>query len=300
MKQQKILPTGFTLIEVAIVVLVGGLIMAAGATMLNDYLQESRIITTQNRMQDIDNAIIQYLNVNGVLPCAASLTTAQDSAGFGRGITDALPPGTDCYATAGAGGTFKEPSGRVPVPAGTNTTGFIVIGAVPVRTLNLPDQEIADAWGDRFVYAVTDALTVTDEYDPTQGSISVVDSSGASIATPPGSAQYVIVSLGADRAGAYSIAGIKGGVVCPAALEQLNCTYPTATFRKTMLIGNQSGANMYDDYVTFHTQTNSTGTVPSGLIAPFALTGCPPGWGAPVAGATCDPPPAPGICCQKQ
>jgi len=308
MKRRKTLPAGFTLIEVAIALLVGGLVIMAGAIMLTDYIKESRMITTQNRLQEIDSAIIQYLNVNGVLPCVASPTALQDSTTFGRALTD--PAGGDCYNSAGAGGTFKI-TGTVPAAITSNVTGHVVMGAVPVRTLGLPDADIADAWGDRFAYAVTDALTVAGPpslYDPTQGSISVVDSNDEPVAVTgippvPGTAQYVIISYGPDRAGAHTLSGASSGVKCPlAAPETMNCAVPpSGTFRKTTLNSNKT-SSIFDDYVIFHTQISLPGIVPVGLVTPFAsppALGCPSGWRAYLPpGTACSPQPG-FICCQK-
>lgn len=310
MNRQKVSQAGFTLIEVAMVVLIGGLMMAAAATALTNYLKQSRIATTQSRMQDIDTALVQYLSTNGVLPCAASLTDAPDSATFGRQIANdpAYPGNTDCYTAAGgAAGTFKNAAGRtVAVPPFAAPDGKIVIGAVPVRTLNLPDQDIADAWGSRFLYAVSSSLTVVNGYDPNLGVISVIDSAGADVALNTdgtgGAAQYVIVAPGEDRVGAYSVAGTLG-TACPvpatSTLEAYNCSHVNI-FRKTLLAGDQIGANQFDDYVTFRTQTTANGVVPSGLIAPFSLAACPAGWAVYAAFDCSASLPNPKKCCKKQ
>lgn len=294
---------GFSLVEVSMALAIGGVLMTSAMYMLSNYLRTLRMKTTQERMKDIDEALIQFLGINGVLPCPASLTDQQDSTTFGRQITDAsvYPFAADCYAGApnAAGGAFRA-TGRIP--GGTNTTGYIVIGAVPTRTLNIADEEIADAWGNRFLYAVTNALTVDGSYDPTQGSIYIVDSNNAPVAVPAGSAQYVLVSHGGDRAGAYSLGGIASGVACPAGtLETRNCSLPTNTFRKTLLIGNRTGANFYDDYVTYRVQTIANGIVPTGLIAPLKLNACPSGW-TPFFSPNCAASYTSGtyVCCQKQ
>jgi len=307
MERRRVLSSGFTLLEIAIVLLIGGLMIGAAATMVLNYIREMQMVTTQNRMQEIDNAIVQYLNVNGVLPCPASLTTKQDSSLiFARSITDLLAPAADCYNSAGAGGTFKTKAGRANAGIAPSPPGAIVMGAVPVRSLGLPEEDFADAWGDRFIYAVTDQLTYKNSYDPTQGAIFVVDSAGVNLTAPAGSAQYVIVSYGANRAGAYTLAGVKSGTLCPgpaAALEKTNCTYATATFRQTTLNSNKTGNGMFDDYVTYHTQIDSGSIVPAGTIGQFdkATQGpnCPSGWTTYAAGGDACTAGADYLCCQK-
>jgi len=294
MKRHKFSAAGFTLVETAMVIVIGGIMMLAALVMFSDYLLTSKQQTTQSRMKDIDNAIVQYLNVNGVLPCVADLKEPPGTAKFGQQINDAnfypvSPAPGDCEAAfvngnANPGGAFKKLGVVPPVtPDRTNTTGFVIEGAVPIRALGLPDAEMSDAWGDRFIYAVTNTLTDAGPpslYGQSQGSITVYDSTAKEVAVlkgrATGPAQYVLISLGADRAGAYTTNGGLTGTPCPAVgvTETLNCDYlaPGSAFRKTMLNSNQTGAaNFYDDYVIYHTQVSAAGTVPSGFVAPFYL-----------------------------
>jgi len=325
MERRKISPAGFTLIEVCIVIFISGIMMTSAVILFNNYLKQSRISTTQARLRDIDSAIVQYLNINGMLPCPADLSAPQGSFKFGRQITETgpglYPPAADCKAAVAnaPGGTFKT-TGR-GIPASANPAGNIVMGAVPVSTLGLPDPEAIDAWGDRFVYAVTNALTVASKYNQALGSIYIKDENGKDVAVlngAAGTAQYVIVSYGPDRAGAYTAAGKHSGTACPAgALETFNCTYPSSTFRETMLNSDQTGtAGMYDDYVIFHTQVDAAGVVSSGLIAAFdtapyntppAPPPCPAAW-SPYSGPACSVTPLDAyasplaydyICCKK-
>lgn len=280
--------SGFTLVEACMALLIGGVGLTALGLTFNNYMKNLRAKTTLTRMQAIDKAIVSYLNTNGALPCVARLNDTTDSSTFGRQLP--VSAISDCYTlSASTPGTFRAEGRHPPLspPSVNAVPGLIVIGAVPVRTLNLPDQYMADAWGNRFVYAVTDALTIASTvamplngYNPTQGAIYVRDSAGAAVATPDGSAQYVLVSYGPDKAGGYALAGGGNGVACPTgALQSPNCTLPTSTFVKSLMTSTQAGATAYDDYVSFRTQTTSTGTVPTGMVAPFMLAACPPGWG---------------------
>jgi prepilin-type N-terminal cleavage/methylation domain-containing protein len=306
----KMAEQGFTLVEVAMVVLIGGLMMTAASTLFLNYMKQAKIATTQARMQDIENAIADYLSVNSALPCVASMTEPRDSATgkFGRQLTDAVYGYADCITGANGEGIAKgvwssttsaSPGRTVAVPPAATANGQWAIGAVPTRTLNLPDEEMADAWGTRFLYAVSTAQTVPGAYDVTTGVIYVEDGGANPVAVPAGSALYVLVSHGANRAGGYTLDG-KQAVACGAGLEAMNCGH-TKSFKKTTLSSDQTGANFFDDYVIFHGITTSgiSGIVPSGMIVPFT-GGCPapPQW-ATYAGAGCT---AGGgvVCCKKQ
>lgn len=314
MNRYKSSQAGFTFIEIAVVLLIGAILLASGAAMLNIYIQHERVRITQNRLQEIDDALVQYLNANGVLPCVAGVSDSPDSSDFGVQVTVAASqgpvavPGAACKAHANLGAWTKN--GLTPPGGGSNN---IIVGAVPVFTLGLPDQDIADAWGNRFAYLVTEDLTRTGKYSQTEGVIEVKDSSGTDIAPVLGgapttsplntAAQYAIISFGADGAGSYTLTGVKNGKACPGGeLETLNCKIfkggPFKNLVMTMQNSNQAGtANMFDDYVIFHTTTPSTGLTPMGVVAPMAAATCPPGW-QPYTGAACTPA-APYICCQK-
>ncbi len=212
---------GFTIVEVAIIVLVGGLFLATGLTLVRAYLQQVEVQVTQNRMQAIENAINAFYNVNQRLPCVASLTDQVDTATYGVELTQAIAK--DCAdPTAMDGGTFQT-TGQSGNP--------VQIGAVPVRSLNLPDQDMTDGWGDRFIYSVSSNLaSLTVPYDATKGAIAVNDSAGNSVIPPLPSgatqyAQYIVISHGQDRMGAYA-GGPAPIIPCIAGtLESPNCTF---------------------------------------------------------------------------
>lgn len=264
---------GFSILEAAVVVAIGGIMIAAGTDLLLSYMQQVRINATQARLRAIDEALGQYLISNGSYPCPASLTAPVDTAAYGTQVTN------DCFGAALAAGTFRATS---PGP-GPLHNGRIRIGAVPTRTLNLSDQFMNDAWNDRIVYAVTEALaspgnvSATPLYDPNKGSIKVVDSGGFDVAMPASTAHYVIISHGQNRVGAYTAEGALHSA-CTGALESNNCQHTAGTFLRTQLTGTN-----YDDYLIFHT-TAVEGIVPTGASLPFYnQTLCPAGWIAPTA-----------------
>lgn len=292
---------GFSILEAAVVVAIGGIMIAAGTDLLLSYMQQVRINTTQARMKAIDEALGQYLISNGSYPCPASLTAPVDTAAYGTQVTN------DCFGAALAAGTFRANS---PGP-GPLHNGRIRIGAVPTRTLNLSDQFMNDAWNDRIVYAVTEALaspgnvSATPLYDPNKGSIKVIDSGGFDVATPASTAHYVIISHGQNRVGAYTAEGVVHSACSTGTLESNNCQHTVGTFRRTQLNAINVGANTYDDYLIFHT-TAVEGIVPTGATLPFYnQTLCPAGWTSPTAPQLVLLPPlgtgTPGyIYCQKQ
>lgn len=201
---------GFTLIEAAMVLLIAGVLMGGLGVALTSYLQGQRMAMTQKRMEAIRGALQQFVQVNHRLPCPAPLDARVDTAGFGKEDSLGVCAGSGNFGTERAEGRDK---------------GMVRIGTVPVRSLSLPDRYIADGWDSRFTYAVSESLTSLKTYDETLGAVAIIDSTGKSLVTPPGSAHYILISHGKDKAGTYSGSGVPFSA-CPAddeTFDQENC-----------------------------------------------------------------------------
>lgn len=119
------LQPGFSLVELAIVMLIVSILLA-GVLMPLSIQREVRSYTdTKKTMDDIREALIGFALANGRLPCPAVPT---DKAGD---------------ATLGVE--------RATCPAAGNMN----VGVIPWVTLNVPET---DEWGGRFTYRVTSAF----------------------------------------------------------------------------------------------------------------------------------------------
>lgn len=247
---------GFSLIELSIVVIIGGLLLTAFADAFLNTQRQAKIKTTQSRLEAVDEALRNYAFVNSRLPCAASLSQPNDTATYGIEVS------TTCN-TANAG-TFR--------PGGT-----VRIGSVPTRSLNLPDSYGYDAWGGRLLYAVTENLTNSATYVAGTGTIGMIDSAGNSVITPPNTLDYVLVSHGEDQEGAYNFSGILKNPCAVGQNDTENCNNTDAIFRNTFLVSTGTAANNFDDVVSY--KGSSLGSdVPSGAVMAFNLATCPSGW----------------------
>ncbi len=264
---------GFTLVEVAIVLIIGGLLLASASALLVTYTKQIQLNVTNKRLDSINEALQLFLSLNGRYPCAAPLNGALDTALFGVEIDN-----LDCDGAA-------DVANQTTTVAGRNARN-VRIGAVPVRTLNLPDDYIADAWGGRFTYAVTSALASDGTYNRDEGGVFVVDSLGNDLVSDPnllpgptgGTGHYVVVSHGINNSGSTAVGG-GGTTACGAAavLETENCN-GDATFRSTLLVGNAIGNNLYDDVVNIGATSAFGNGIPSGAVMAFNLAACPAGW----------------------
>ena len=64
--------SGFTLVELAVVVFLVGLLASLGLSALNAQLASSRISDTKKKQEIIKDALISYLGRNKRLPCPAT------------------------------------------------------------------------------------------------------------------------------------------------------------------------------------------------------------------------------------
>lgn len=228
---------GFTLIEMAVVVLIIGILTAAFAQVYAQRVAFLRANETARDVRDAVSAISAFRTLNGRYPCPASLTLTPDSPDYGRE--------TDCAnenltaGQCGPNGTLPEgvcaqlSQRSVQFSSGgavLNQPVRVRIGALPFRQLNIPESKAVDGYGNRITYVVTERLAVSDRFDVSAGGLSIVDQSNQSTVIPASSGHFMIFSHGENGNGAFS----KDGVLrdCGAGAtngEGTNCTVTCAT-----------------------------------------------------------------------
>lgn len=197
---------GFTLIEIAIVLVVIGLIISGGIAAFATIGVGSQRNTVEDKFDRIEEALTAYVIQNGCLPCPSLGTLASTSteAGHARNTSGV-------YATAC-----------------TSTACIVTNGVLPWLTLGLAEDEAADAWGNRIRYVVAgnpaNALVCSGASTPVAGSLAQTNGmtrdasarcfpQGNLTVNASGTAQtsqaaYVLISTGPD--GAFSFARGSG------------------------------------------------------------------------------------------
>lgn len=253
---------GFTLLELAIVLIISGVMLSFMATALLSYMKRAQVQKTQARIERVKEALERYVDVNGNYPCAAPRTLGPTDTNFGRAIASG-PPGPRCNSAPNNG---------------TSRNGGVRIGAVPVRDLNLPDEFIADAWGHKFTYAVTEDLATPGSYVADGGRIIIRDTAGNSVVFPANTAHYIVVGHGRSGDGSYPVtASNSPSVPCGGALDSENCDNDRV-FLSTLVNSDRQNATFYDDYIEFQGQTVPVFGIPAGSVVAFNLPACPDGW----------------------
>jgi len=124
---------GFTLVEILVVVVILGLIMAMASVLLRSVSATQKRSITANRMANVEAAIVQFVMQQKRLPCPAD------------GTQSASTGGAETWA-AGACTTQQN-------------------GVVPWRSLGLSAADATDGWDRRMTYRVGSALVAVSAMD---------------------------------------------------------------------------------------------------------------------------------------
>lgn len=258
---------GYTLLEMAIVMLVMGMLLVAFANAYNIYLKNKvQRITVENTNQVV-NAIGHYLVQNGHYPCPARLDAGRDDADYGM-AGDCEDTATVAVGTCANGICVEEGDRTVninPNPMGsTMVTPRVRRGAVPFRMLSLPEDTAEDGYKQKILYAVTENLAVPDTYRKDAGGISILDNNDETAIVPASSAHFVVFSAGEDGRGAYTRYGqLKLACADPAdAKDAVNChTGNTGNDDKARYrVSNKATTDTnthYDDHVKYYSSNET-------------------------------------------
>jgi len=217
---------GFSLVELAVVMMIIGLLLAAALIPFSTQIDLRSQADTQRTLDAIKEAIIGFALANGRLPCPADGTVPAGTAGAGTEVLTGISPNTTCSAT---------------------------FGAVPWATLGVPET---DAWGRRFSYWASQTFadgigpptatfnntfpsaqnpTCTPAPAPIQSSFALCSLGSFTVntrnenthaATPVGSQlPAVIISHGKNGYGAYQTSGLLVSGVTAGSDEALNANH---------------------------------------------------------------------------
>jgi|GEM_PF-6988711 len=231
---------GFSLIEMATVMIVMGIVITPAATMYHQHRVEKDWDEVKDDLDEISIAIGRYRAVYGRYPRPAPVNAKPGDADYGFEIDSTLIPAPNACSNGTC--TFVN---NVPVPAEN-----VLIGSLPFKTLNLQEVQSIDSYKNRYSYIVTQDLTDNTSFDLSGGGISVLDSENPteSLIFPAGKAHFVVISHGKNGAGAVSRGGSIGNACGNgSAVEQENCD-PDSDF-----IAGSYDKDVFDDRVTFFT-----------------------------------------------
>lgn len=134
--------TGFTLVEIAVVLFIIALITAGGIGLASSLRTAASQKSSLQNAETIKIALQNFISRNGRLPCPAVEGDVPTAATFGIEAVSAAPG--DCTGVVGVGPGPVTPA---------------VSGVVPWKTLGLTFDATVDGWGNQFTYVVTRSAT---------------------------------------------------------------------------------------------------------------------------------------------
>lgn len=135
---------GFSLLELSIVLVVIALITGMALMAGSDALESARRVATENKMDVIEKALMDFRVRYNRLPCPSSYVEDTGIEGLS--------------ANYSARGLICELDGAL------SFRDFTVEGGVPVRALGLTDEYMYDGWGRKFRYAMDMNAAVPDAF----------------------------------------------------------------------------------------------------------------------------------------
>lgn len=222
---------GFTLVEIAMVLMIIGLLLGGLIPTLSAQMDSQRINKTQKQLNEIKDALTGFAIINGRLPMPACGTIASGQANAGIELDPALP-----------------------ASAVLCTSGTSDISVVPWATLGVDE---ADAWNRRFTYSVTsvyadstDGAGVASCSIATGVSFQLCSTATLDVKTTSGGPDVatnvpaVIVSHGVNGLGAYHPGG--GAKISGGSVDELENSDNDITF-----VSKDQVQNGFDDLVVW-------------------------------------------------
>lgn len=255
---QNMMEKGYTLIQMALALMVIGVLLAGFLGIYTQYQVEEKVTKTNTRVNNALQSIQKYRNVFGTLPCPAPMNVARTDAAYGMASNYARYTATGALPVVAGGcaeGICIEQNTRTDL-AGTPTLR-VRVGAIPFRDMQLDESDTYDAYGSRLWYAVTEDLCNLATFNETRGAINIVNDLGETQTTPPNSAAFVVISPGVNKIGGYGLEGTLQ-VPCATSLDSENCrdvslatsAITSATYR-SQFVQDASLATSYDDVIEF-------------------------------------------------
>ena len=136
------LQRGFTLAELAIVLVIVGFLLGGMMAMFSSQTDTRKWNETQSRLEAARDAILGFAIANGRLPCPANSTSAGAEVRQASGVCGTAGNAYDYYGGVVAGVTY----GLLPA---------VTVGYQPVDSQGFA----LDAWGNRIRYAVSQTTT---------------------------------------------------------------------------------------------------------------------------------------------
>ncbi|HEY8189925.1 MAG TPA: type II secretion system protein [Micavibrio sp.] len=262
-------PSGFTLLELAIVIMISGILLAPLAQIYAQYMKQKAWSETKENIDLANAAIMDYRLNKNRYPCPADRTLPRTDPNYGKELRNgtngscSIPSGchgsaacrraNNGYDTDNAGGPDKVLIGALPFAS-------LGIDLAQSRLSSRVSQKTAlDGYDNKLEYAVSETLTDAPTYRQDGGAVIVNQQDGSSAivqsvapGVPNHGAHYLVFSHGFDGNGAFSADGAQVSACGSptSAKDNENCD-DDAIFMQGVASAFEPGPNYYDDFVKY-------------------------------------------------
>ncbi len=261
---------GFSLVELAVVIIISGFLFATAITLYQQYLEKKRIYATQAKIDTLNSAMDRFFAEYGRYPCPADSSLGPGDVNFGVETDCSLAPPATPGISVAVGQVNDDDN------LATKVATDIRKGSIPFATLkqgstlfgqdlyqfeySIGADDTVDTYKNKFTYVLTERQGTLD-YLPRLGAIEIYDEHGTApdnlLSRNPNNnhADYVIISHGEKADGAWPYYGNTqlGNCGTSPAKQQENCdnddTYVSS-------LRYDTGANEFDDLLVFRTWAN--------------------------------------------
>ena len=256
--------SGFTLIETAISLVILGIILAPLLVLYGNYREREKLSVSYENVYQAVDTLQNFRRMNGYYPCPAPMSVDRADAGYGRATACKAAPFDTTVPGNCVNGLCVENSVRAAALAVLTPPASprVLVGAVPFRDLQIDEEDTYDAYGGRLYYAITESMTDIVTINDNNGAIAVRNDAGNPLATPDGSAGFVVFHTGPTQKGAYSRDGVLIEACAGAELDIENCNDGFSSGAGTSVNAvyvassrnDSAGATYYDDEIVFFSQ----------------------------------------------
>lgn len=258
---------GFTLVEMAMVIIIIGVAIAAGGPFYSSYMKKKAFEKTKENIEEISGAIGDFRALYGRYPCPSSLTDPRNSNTYGHEPVTTCTDTTQAVGDCTGGVCIQQSIRDVNSDPAITDRPRVRVGWIPFRELNIPEDDAFDSYGNRLLYAVTERLAVSATFAMDQGGIEVLNDQNQTALGDPtptlnraGSAHFILLSGGRDGAGAYTKEGVR--LPCPpvGSFEQQNSTCAigpgsaNSIFRMALANDSVGVTTHFDDQMSYFTK----------------------------------------------
>ena len=222
-RSQLSIANGFTLAELAIVLLIVGLLLAGFLTPLSTQIDVQRTGQTQKSLDDIKDALLGFAVSHGYLPCP------DKTGGVGAGVPN---------------------DGQEDIDAGGNCVAQE--GNLPWNTLGLPG---VDAWGNYFHYRITPVFAARSPAVPfslsSAGNMSICPNQACTPSAIVTNVPAVALSYGKNGYGAISSTGASNPPVPIGNTDESENTNQNTTFVSRGKTSIDTPSGEFDDIIVW-------------------------------------------------